>query len=84
MRKDSLIRISITTVAALCIILFSIKIFQNNLKQKLTADIYNRLSELSVNNASSISSKINDQLDMMKALAAYLADEDLRSDNVFP
>lgn len=82
MRKDSLIRISITTVAALCIILFSIKIFQNNLKQKLTADIYNRLSELSVNNASSISSKINDQLDMMKALAAYLADEDLRSDNV--
>lgn len=70
------------TVVALIIILLSINYFKGSLEKRYTSNIYSRLSELSSNNAASITSKISYQMEMMHTLSTYLADEDLRGEGV--
>lgn len=82
MKKNLSAGIIYAALAAFCVILVSINIFQENLKKKMTAEIYVRLSELSVNNATRITSKISDQFEMMGALSTYIANEDLRGEEV--
>lgn len=82
MKKNMSMKIIVVTIAALVVILFAMDHFQHTVEKKYISDIYSRLSELSVNNAASIHSKISDQFEMMHALATYLADEDLRGESV--
>lgn len=80
MKRNMSAGIVSATIIAIAVILFSIHNFSNTLEKDFTSDIYNRLSELSINNAASIHLKISDQLEMMHALAANLAAEDLRGE----
>lgn len=82
MKKSMPRGIILAAVTAVILILYSINHFRTVLEKKYVADIYDRLSELSANNAASIYSRISDQFEMMHMLSAYLSEEDLYSEKV--
>lgn len=82
MKKNMSVKIIFATAIALAVILFSINNFKSSLEERYVSDIYSRLTELSANNAASITMKLSDQMEMMHTLAAYLSDEDLHSESV--
>lgn len=82
MKKNMSVKIIFATAIALAVILFSINNFKGSLEKRYVSDIYSRLTELSANNAASITMKVSDQIEMMHTLAAYLSDEDLHSESV--
>lgn len=80
MKKFMSMGIMAVIITAFIVILIAMNNFHQTIEKKYVSDIYSRLAELSVNNAANIHSKISDQFEMMHALSAYLAEEDLRGE----
>lgn len=78
------VSVRIISVAALAIlsILLVFGNFKNKVQEEFTVNIYSRLSELSLGNAATISSKIKEQFEMMNTMSTYLSLEDLEGEKV--